>query len=105
MSLHHGGWSAVCHCVDYIAEFAAEGFVFDEEFVELGIVFQDKLHHFAECFVVYHAGGVRGVFSGVPVGSVIGYFWRNVVNDAFGLAFGVLQLFSPMFVETLEDVA
>jgi hypothetical protein len=28
-----GCYSAVCHCVDYIAEFTAEGFIFDEEFV------------------------------------------------------------------------
>ncbi len=76
--------SAACHGVHHITKFTAEGVIFDEELIELGIVFQYELHHLAECFVVYHAGGVRGVFPGVPIGCAFGYFRRNVVNDAFG---------------------
>jgi len=74
------------HCAEnnrnHLSPFAAEGVVFNEQFVELRVVFQDQLHLLAESFVVHHARHRTRALPKKPLSPGKGFY---VLQDSSGM--------------------
>ena len=63
------------------------------------------LHYFAQCLVVRHSRGMRGVFLGILIGKVSSNFRSGVFSDTLSNSVGVREQRTELFIERLEDVA